>query len=313
MQPRVRFTLTNNVGPVDIVSLGRVAIVFAGPTGDYTQLLNNGRFTIRGGGARPTLTPNGIGDYTYAPDAYVIPMSATGSWSVGMEARTNAIPVGSRTISFGSNNPVVHIDLTNGNLGGGSPVPRRLTVDQARCNVCHRDVIAHGNNRTDTTYCILCHNKWGTDEAQRPGVNPTTNPPETIDFKMMIHRIHTGDDLTGAYTVYGNGMSVHDFTEIRFPGDRRNCEKCHIPGTYLLPGPATAQATVVHIGGTPVPQVNAVRPPVTAACTGCHDSPDTFTHARLNSIVNSPTDWVESCNVCHGEGSAFAVSEVHKR
>ena len=52
---------------------------------------------------------------------------------------------------------------------------------------------------------------------------------------------------------------------------------------------------------------------MTAACTGCHDSPDTFTHARLNSIVNSPTDWAESCNVCHGEGSAFAVSEVHKR
>jgi OmcA/MtrC family decaheme c-type cytochrome len=127
----------------------------------------------------------------------------------------------------------------------------------------------------------------------------------------MIHRIHTGEELVKDYTVYGFGSTANNFNHVLYPGDRKDCVKCHKDGTQLLPGPEGASATVVNIAGVPVPQPDAVRSPATAACTGCHDSDAAFAHARVNSVVSSPTDWSESCSVCHGEGKDFSVSGVH--
>lgn len=312
-QPSVSFTITDDSGPVDITTLSSISMLFAGPTTDYFQDLDDNRSSVAGVG----LVENAVGDYTYTPDAYVIPVDATETWSVGMEARTDNIPVGApgdtEDIRFGANNPVVDIDLAAGNLGGGAPVARRDVVDEVACDQCHEDLVFHGNLRTDVKYCITCHNLWATDQNQRPGVDPVTNPPETIDFKYLIHAIHRGTDLVNDYTVYGFGGNPHDYTKVLFPGDLRDCSTCHLDGIALLPGSTDAETTVVNIDRVPVPQIDAIRTPRTAACTSCHDDDDSFTHARLNSIVNDPVDWGESCSVCHGEGKTSAVSEVHAR
>jgi OmcA/MtrC family decaheme c-type cytochrome len=315
--PSVRFKVSTSAGPTDITTLNRVAVVFAGPTTDYSQLIAQNNFTIQGGGAVPTLVTNAVGDYTFTPDGYKIPADAVGSWSVGMESRAQPIPVGAPgeevNVNFGSNNPVVHVDLAAGTLGAGSPTARRAVVENAKCDRCHLDLRFHGNLRTDVAYCVLCHSLWTTDEARRPGLDPAANPPETIDFKHMIHRIHRGEDLENSYVIYGFGNTPTDFKEIRFPGDLRNCEGCHLEETFLLPPPSGAEATVVNIAGTPVPQDNAVRTPSTAACTGCHDGDDTFAHTRVNSIVEGPDDWAESCAVCHGDEKIASVSAAHAR
>ena len=62
-----------------------------------------------------------------------------------------------------------------------------------------------------------------------------------------------------------------------------------------------------------VAEPDAIRPPATASCTSCHDSPDAVTHALLNSIINGPFqgDWSESCAVCHGPGAAFDATVAH--
>jgi OmcA/MtrC family decaheme c-type cytochrome len=311
-QPSVRFTIADSSGPVDITTLDRVAIVFGGPTGDYIQLISlDHRFTIQGGGASGTLTVNDVGDYTFAPEGYVIPADATGTWSVGMEARTGPIEAGGEEIEFGANNPIVDIDLADGTLGGGSPVPRRAIVGEAQCDSCHGDLRFHGNLRTELAYCLLCHNPWTTDEARRPDLDAVTNPPAHIDMKFMVHRIHRGAGLENPYVVYGFGGSEHDYSHVEYPGNLRDCEQCHLEGTHLLPVAASAQAVVVNIGGVPVPHDNAIRPPVTAACTACHDSTDSAVHARVNSIITGPFDWGEACRTCHGEGKNEAVSEVH--
>ena len=72
-----------------------------------------------------------------------------------------------------------------------------------------------------------------SDPAER------TKPPQGINFNLLIHRIHTGENLKDAgksYTVIGRNGSVNDFTEVRYPamspqgapGDTRNCAKCHV-------------------------------------------------------------------------------------
>jgi len=71
--------------------------------------------------------------------------------------------------------------------------------------------------------CIFCHNPSNTDAAQRPNATDPaerTKPPQGINFNLLIHRIHTGENLQDDgknYTVIGRNGSVNDFTHVRFP------------------------------------------------------------------------------------------------
>jgi hypothetical protein len=47
--------------------------------------------------------------------------------------------------------------------------------------------------------------------------------------------------------------------------------------------------------------------PVRAACTSCHDSDAAGAHAELQTTAAD----VETCEVCHGAGKEFDVTEVH--
>ena len=49
-------------------------------------------------------------------------------------------------------------------------------------------------------------------------------------------------------------------------------------------------------------------PPEAAACTTCHDGLMAQIHAMLNGDNDSG---VETCALCHGEGTAFDVEAVH--
>src|SRR5262249_52437294 len=78
----------------------------------------------------------------------------------------------------------------------------------------------------------------------------------TVDFEVMIHKIHDGANLpsvqAGApYRIIGFQQSVNDFSTVVFPQDIRNCTKCHA-------APAT-QAS------------NYLAYPSRAACASCHD------------------------------------------
>jgi OmcA/MtrC family decaheme c-type cytochrome len=135
-------------------------------------------------------------------------------------------------VQYGGENKVAYFSVD------GSPVqPRRQVAEIANCNQCHFDLTAHGSNRNDIEMCVLCHNPSNTDAARRPSATDPaerTKPPQGINFNMLIHRIHTGENLKEAgksYTVIGRNGSVNDFTEVRFPamspqgapGDTRNC------------------------------------------------------------------------------------------
>jgi OmcA/MtrC family decaheme c-type cytochrome len=138
-----------------------------------------------------------------------------------------------------------------------------------------------------------------TDVSQRkPG-----DTPESINFKSMIHKIHTGEELTTEFTVLGRNASVNNYNEIGYVGDRRDCEQCHLAGTYNLPLPETAIAQQAPRDYIKVQQ------PATAACLSCHTTKAAASHAAL---MTSPT-LGESCAACHGPNAEAAVTKVHAR
>ena len=170
---------------------------------------------------------------------------------------------------------------------GGSVTTTRDIVATATCDTCHNELTAHGT-RVDARLCVTCHN---------PGSWVAGTPNTTVDFKVMIHRIHynnSGAALPSviAGTPYKIGSS--DFSDVVFPQDVRNCTRCH-DGT---PGAANATAR----------GDNWKTQPNVGACGSCHD--DVYFGAKPDPAkpyqkVAHPGGVVtdsSTCVLCHAAG-----------
>lgn len=275
--------VTTTLAPGDLNRLAVTVAGFDGPdyASDRTDTISNANSTNNGDG---TFSFNLL---------QPLPADAVGTFAFGLEARDDAID-GTRPAG---NNPVVFKAIT------GDPVPRRHIIDGNKCNLCHDQLRIHGDLRTDFEYCVLCHRPERTDEARIPA-GATDAVATTIDFKVMIHKIHTGEDLEKGYAVYGFGSNHIDFSEVLFPGRREKCEICHLPGTYSPPAPEGALDTVVTQMGNEISRI----PSTSASCTGCHDGDAAVAHAESFVAINGGT---ENCASCHGDAHEFAVNFVH--
>lgn len=318
--PVVSFKVTNDAGEAlrDLSGLNRLAFAMAGPTTEYQTVLTS---TAVGGGASGMLSgpaEDGTFQYTLGPP---VPADASGTWALGAEARrsvTLAAPEGqTRTVNEAAPNPVVTFSVL-----GDAPEIRRLVVDDMNCASCHgefsKGFSVHGNLRNRTEYCVLCHNPNASDVARRkndPVAVAAGDAVAPIDFKYMIHKIHTGDELHHKpYTIYGFGAApanytALDFSEVRFPGDRRDCQTCHVEDSNLIP-PFPGPSVGTQLGHLDPATGNLIVDgrlgPITSACTSCHDSDAAMAHAETQ-IGNSG----EACEVCHAEGRDVAVSAAH--
>lgn len=301
----VDFTAADGNGdPIDDIEAAGVqaGIVVAWPVPDYAE--NISEFFL-GIGSSGTLVNNTGGSYSYTADA-ALPVSSD-TFAVGMQARQPFDYEGETEEAGTATNSVTFFTTD-----GSDPVERRIVVDEEMaCDKCHGEVRMHGDLRVGVDLCLMCHHANQTDEAQRPAEEM---PPESVHFKTLIHKIHTGEELDQEYTVYGFGNTPHDFTHVRFPGDRRECSICHVEGSYdeVLPmaeNVPEALPTVITqddgMGGTI--EISSTLPEA-AACTACHDSFLVGFHAGLNTDFDNG---VETCAVCHGDGADFAVSSVH--
>jgi OmcA/MtrC family decaheme c-type cytochrome len=286
-KPTVMFKISdkdgNALAPGD---MARIALRLAGPTSDY-------RWFVTESASNATYA-DGVATYTFTEG---LPDHATGTYSLGIEGYVNTV------LNPGTTKEFAYRDAGDNVLKlfavTGAVTPRREVVDIAKCNRCHEKLQLHGNNRNQTDYCVGCHNPTQTDVDRRP---ESESPPQGIHFKVLVHRIHTGHDLEGDFTVYGFGNSRHNYNELHFPGDRRWCLTCHVESSYTLPLPA---------GLLPTTDPRAFwdpMQPVAAACLGCHDSIEAAAHAYLQTAP-----FGESCVVCHKEGAEFAVTRVHAR
>ena len=127
-------------------------------------------------------------------------------------------------------------------------------------------------------------------------------PPEAIDFKRHIHRIHTGREPHAGLHVIGTSGSGTNFNDLRFPGDRRDCLTCHVPGANQVPeDPPPGLLPTNTLRDWYAPQQHFA-----AACLGCHDTKPAAAHAY---VMTAP--FGESCAACHGPDAEFAVDKVH--
>ena len=104
-------------------------------------------------------------------------------------------------------------------------VARRSVVDIVnQCDDCHDQLTLHGDSRTDEPQlCVICHNPRNTDISRRPkngdgtvnvGITADGKKEESIDFKRMIHGIHSAAMREEPFVVYGFGS----YTSYMYPG-----------------------------------------------------------------------------------------------
>ena len=284
-KPVVTFKLTNSDGTIlDPKPFGsNVNVLVSGPTADYAIFPapreNASGATFNGTTAAYTMT-------------WAVPATFKGSLTFSMDVR-RSVTVNGRTFNEGAFNPIFHAAST------GTVVARRNVVNQTLCLKCHDWLQLHGGQRLAVAECLLCHAPNGDDSSRRP----SGSVPESVQMARMIHRIHSGEELTQDYTVYGYGGTPYTFNEVLYPGDRRNCLACHT-------SQATANLPVVTGALNVVTKRDYFTPqgPGTAACLGCHDTRDAEAHAYLNTAV-----FGEACGACHGATSEWSVTVSHAR
>lgn len=311
--PAVTFTLKDSGGnPIAASSLvggsNRLAVVMAGSTADYGVPMGYPGYVTEDA-TKATCGSDGSCVYQLQNS---IPASATGTYSIGMEGRRgftiNAGTTASVTTEYGAVNQIVSFSVD------GSPVvQRRKVVDISKCNACHQSLSVHGENRNQIEMCVLCHNPVDTDASTRAqSKDPAlkAQPPQAVNFALMIHSIHDGSALAAAgrpYIVVGFGGNTNDFSDVTFPafspagavGNVQACTMCHVNDSEANLPIALSNVT------TPQGYENPT-PPVTAACMTCHASKPEFSHAVANT-----TQFGESCTTCHASGAAFDVDQVH--
>ncbi len=171
---------------------------------------------------------------------------------------------------------------------GGTGAAREIVLTST-CNQCHEQLSAHGT-RVDTKLCVTCHN---------PGTWVAGSPNQTVDFKVMIHKIHNASDLPSVtsvapltdYVIGGTNFSNIGprSGSVRgpvFPQDVRNCSKCH-------DGALSAQGD------------NWKNRPNMDACGSCHDNVNFAASSNPAKPIPHPggvmTD-SSTCALCHAAG-----------
>lgn len=291
--PVVRYTLQNKVGqPLLPSELDSFSLVMAGPTTDYKVVVSED--------PRAASVALADGSWTYQFRA-AIPADATGTYAFATQGYKNATLNRGTTKELTLRDTAQSHSVTYAAVTDQAPVPRRTVVVRKNCEACHENLQLHGTSRHDPEYCVMCHQPGATDAARRPA---DKQPVESIHFKRMIHRIHTGEEMTQDLTIYGFGNSANNFNEVRFPGDRRNCVKCHVGTSYQVSEnpPAGLLPT------TTLRDYYSPQSPTAAACLGCHDGRDAAAHAYQ---MTAP--FGESCAACHGQQAEFSVTKVHAR
>jgi OmcA/MtrC family decaheme c-type cytochrome len=213
----------------------------------YINQLDDGAVqATRESGADGKLVDHGDGTYTYTfatditkvTDPVSVPYNANLTHRVSFEIR-GFVPVDNPSYDFRPDD------------GATKNLFSREIVKTATCNRCHEKLALHGGARFETKQCVTCHNPGSID-------GQTGN---TVDFKVMIHKIHMGEELPSVadpntdkdYCIQGHSLAC--FGDVVFPQDVRNCRNCHDANDPETPDAA-----------------NWYSAPSKEACGSCHDN-----------------------------------------
>jgi OmcA/MtrC family decaheme c-type cytochrome len=231
-----------------------------------TETATAGAFVDNGDGTYQYTFAMALTDYPAGPT-----YDETKSHRLGIEIRGQA-PISSNGI---------HDFLPT----GGAPTFTRDIVDNDTCFACHDAFGFHGGPRVDVTYCVTCHNPNSID-----GDTATEAWGGSIDMKALVHKIHYGINLTEGYFIVGYRGAVHDYSDIVFPQDVRNCQTCHEESDPNTPD-ASNWRTVQN----------------RASCGTCHDDIDWANAGHPGGITFQDDT---QCVDCHGEDSTVANGDL---
>ncbi len=240
-----------------------------------------------------TFVDNGDGTYQYTFAMALTDYSAGPTFD---ETKTHRLGIEIRNDTPLANNGIFDF------VPNGAPITfERKIVDNDTCNACHDVLNFHGGPRTDVEYCVTCHNPSSTD----------ANSGNSVDMKRLIHNIHYGRN---GFVIFGFRDSEHDYTDVRWTQDPRNCTTCHEENDANTPQASNWRLV-----------------PNRQACGTCHyddgiagntDDEPTSEYAIEDGV--HPGGFVFSddtqCVDCHGpdgtvtnsEGQLVVVSEIHR-
>ncbi|HEX9720399.1 MAG TPA: OmcA/MtrC family decaheme c-type cytochrome [Ramlibacter sp.] len=179
------------------------------------------------------------------------------------------------------------------------PALTKKMTDVSSCNGCHEKLALHGGGRVDTQFCVMCHNPGTTD----------ANSGNVLTLSTMVHKIHAGRLLHSKlsaggedYVIWGYRDTPHDYSEVGFPQDLRNCTKCHTGAN-----PATPQGD------------NWKTKASREACLTCHANKEGSEWFSFHKILNNDQDPnaaatlmpTSACAGCHAPGTSIAPERVH--
>ena len=232
-------------------------------------------------------------------------------------------------------------------FGSATVVTAREAVKQDNCNRCHTDLQAHGGLRKKVTLCLLCHTA-GAEDKNNPAVEGGT-PDVTIDFRVMIHKIHSGEHLPSVqgvatnsdgsrnygatakpYKVVGFGDSVHDFSGVAFPAWPHALVAAPRDYGYTALGSTnqakedlmrTGPSNCIVCHGDPDGSGPLTAPaqgdlhkaqPTQHACGSCHDDIDWSRPYTSNQQTMPLQTSNSTCVQCHPvSGSNLAIEDAH--
>jgi OmcA/MtrC family decaheme c-type cytochrome len=239
----VRYTVEKSNGDpwmLSEFSYGRIMI--SGPTFNYQRVIPEKNDVP----SRSVENDDGSFTYTFAdplPAVYAAPYNDTASFGLddgeltGQALLNGTYTVGMYMAWAYTVEGEGHRDsgnITADFLIGTGPLQSREVVAQDNCNQCHESLRAHGELRRDVKLCVLCHTAGSEDKNVGSAAGGT--PGVSMDFKVMIHKIHNGAHLPSVlgvstnpdgtrnynaapqpYQVVGFGNSVIDFSHVKFP------------------------------------------------------------------------------------------------
>lgn len=235
-------------------------------------------------GSAGTFVDNGDGTYQY-----------TFAKDISKDPAVSYDPTLTHRIAFEirglapANSPVYTVQPST---GATTNIASNDIVDDKTCTACHGQLAFHGGARTEVHYCVMCHNPSSVDPSSG----------NTLDFKVMFHKIHMGADLPsvvagGHYYIFGFRNAISDYTTVAYPQTDASNNNAAVSGT------GQRFCTTCHnVNDTQAPQAgNFSTIPSAEACGACHDNVN-FTTGQGHSAANLAVS-DSDCVTCHGPSS----------
>ncbi|MBI5432333.1 MAG: hypothetical protein HZA52_05850 [Planctomycetes bacterium] len=240
---KVDFTVTKSDATAwDLSEFSSGSALLSGPTFNYQRVLPE----VSDVHTNAVERDDGSFTYTFAapiPATYLAPYNDSASFGAsdgeltGDDLLDGTYTVGLYFVWSYTVDGAPHRDAGNATfdlqIGTGTVTPREV-VTQDACNQCHVDLRAHGDMRRDVTLCLLCHTSGSEDKNDLSVANGT--PGVSVDFRVMIHKIHAGAHLPSVlgvatnsdgtrnyaatpapYELVGYQDAITDFSEVGFP------------------------------------------------------------------------------------------------